>query len=104
MVRQHVNTGAIADPVGLDRSLPNKHDEEAKAFAFSVEWAKTIKKHNVANLGLNIKEDIDFQPARNGLHDVAFSFVDFMVKKGRNAMQLHDDLSRKYMSIFNMFY
>lgn len=88
----------------LTKTLPNKHDEEAKAFAFSVEWAKTIKKHNVANLGLNIKEDMDFQPARNGLHDVAFSFVDFMVKKGRNAMQLHDDLSRKYMSIFNMFY
>lgn len=86
------------------KSLPNRHDEEAKAFAFSVEWAKTIKKHNVANLGLSIKNDIDFQPARNGLHDIAFSFVDFMVKKGRNAMQLHDDLAKKYMSIFNVFY
>lgn len=86
------------------KTLPNKHDEEAKAFAFSVEWAKTIKKHNVANLGLSIRHDMDFQPARNGLHDIAFSFVDFMVKKGRNAMQLHDDLAKKYVSIFNVFY
>src|SRR3989338_3326615 len=55
----------------LTETLPNKHDEEAKAFAFSIEWAKTIKKHNIANLGLNIKGELDFQPARNGLHDVA---------------------------------
>ena len=88
----------------LTETLPNKHDEEAKAFAFSIEWAKTIKKHNIANLGLNIKEELDFQPARNGLHDIAFAFVDFLVKKGRNAMQLHDELVKKYTSIFNTFY
>ena len=62
----------------LTETLPNKHDEEAKAFAFSIEWAKTIKKHNIAGLGINIKQDLDFEPARNGLHDVAFSFVDFI--------------------------
>ncbi len=88
----------------LTETLPNKHDEEAKAFAFSIEWAKTIKEHNIANLGLSIKDELDFQPARNGLHDVAFAFVDFMVKKGRKAMQLHDDLARKYVSIFNALY
>ena len=88
----------------LTQTLPNRHDEEAKAFAFSIEWAKTIKKHNVANIGLNIKEDTDFEPARNGLHDIAFSFVNFMVRKGKNAMQLHDDLVKKYISIFNAFY
>lgn len=88
----------------LTESLPNKHDEEAKAFAFSIEWARTIKKHNVANLGLSIKDDINFEPARNGLHDIAFSFVDLMVKKGRDTMQLHDDLAKRYVSIFNVFY
>ncbi len=88
----------------LTESLPNKHDEEAKAFTFSIEWAKTIKKHNTANLGLSIKDEIDFQPARNGLHDIAFAFVDFLVKKGRNAMQLHDDLARGYVSVFNAVY
>ena len=85
-------------------TLSNKHDEEAKAFAFSIEWAKTIKKHNIANLGLSIKEDIDFQPARNGLHDIAFAFVDFMVKKGRKAMELHNDLVKKYVSVFDRVY
>jgi len=88
----------------LTETLPNKHDEEAKAFAFSIEWAKTIKKHNVANLGLNIKDNLDFNPARNGLHDIAFEFVDLMVKQGIMAMQLHDDLAKKYKSIFNKVY
>jgi len=86
----------------LTETLPNKHDEEAKAFAFSVEWANTIKQHDVANLGSSIKDD--FEPARNGLHDVAFQFVEFMLKKGRNAMQLHDDLARHYLSVFDKAY
>ena len=88
----------------LTETLPNKHDEEAKAFAFSIEWAKTIKKHNIANLGLSIKDEIGFQPARNGLHDIAFSFVDFAVKKGRKAMELHNDLAKRYVSVFDRVY
>lgn len=88
----------------LTETLPNKHDEEAKAFAFSVEWAKTIKKYNVANLASSIKDELDFQPARNGLHDVAFSFVDLMLKKGRNAIDLHEDLVKRYTSIFDRIY
>ena len=88
----------------LTENLPNKHDEEAKAFAFSIEWAKTIKEHNIANLGLSIKDDFEFQPARNGLHDVAFGFVDFLVKRGRKAIELHSDLARRYVSVFNTLY
>ena len=88
----------------LTETLTNKHDEEAKAFAFSIEWIRIIKEHNIANLGLSIKDEIEFQPARNGLHDTAFAFVDFIVKKGRKAMQLHDDLVMKYVSVFNRVY
>ena len=88
----------------LTDALPNKHDEEAKAFAFSIEWAKNIKKHNIANLGLSIKDELDFQPARNGLHDVAFSFVGIMLNKGRRAIDLHSDLVKKYTSIFDKLY
>lgn len=88
----------------LTDSLPNKHDEEAKAFAFSIEWAKTIKQHNIANLGSSIKDELDLQPARNGLHDVAFSFVNSMVKKGRKAINLHEDLVRGYISVFDRVY
>ncbi len=88
----------------LTDTLPNKHDEEAKAFAFSIEWARTIKKHNVAGLGLSIKEETEFDPARNGLHDIAFHFVDFMIKKGRKAIELHRDLVSGYISFFDRIY
>lgn len=88
----------------LTETLTNKHDEEAKAFAFSIGWANIIKEHNVANLGLSIKEDFKFEPARNGLHDVAFGFVNMMLKKGRDVFELHKDLVRKYVSVFNGFY
>ena len=88
----------------LTKTLSNKHDEEAKAFAFSIEWTKTIKKHNTANLGLNIKATFNLRPAQNGLHDIALSFVHFMLKKGINALELHDNLVKKYTSIFNVFY
>src|SRR3989338_2377411 len=57
----------------LSPPLSNMHDEEAKAFAFELEWMKAIKQNNIANLAGNI--NIDFQPANNGLHDVAFNFV-----------------------------
>lgn len=88
----------------LTDALPNKHDEEAKAFAFSVEWAKTIKKHNVAGLAQSIKGEFDFSPARNGLHDLAFGFVSFMLKKGKKAMELHSELAKNYLSIFDKIY
>ncbi len=88
----------------LTETLPNKHDEEAKAFAFSIVWANTIRKHDIANLGSSIKEELDFQPARNGLHDVALEFVGLMIKKGNDALTLHQGLTKKYISIFNLFY
>lgn len=88
----------------LTDSLANRHDEEAKAFAFSIEWVNTIKKHNVANLGISIRDKMNFQPAGNGLHDIAFSFVSLMLNKGRKAIELHNDLARKYLSMFDLIY
>ena len=88
----------------LTKTLPNKHDEEAKAFAFSVGWARTIKENDIANLGASIKDQFDFNPAINGLHDVAFAFVDSMLKRGRKAMDLHGDLVKSYISVFDKFY
>ena len=87
----------------LTETLPNRHDEEAKAFAFSIEWAKTIKKQDIAGLGMSIKEEFDFKPARNGLHDVAFEFVIHEVRKGRSACELHKGLAGKYISLFNTY-
>ena len=63
-----------------------------------------IKNHNIANLGPSIKDEIEFNPARNGLHDIALEFVNLMSKKGRNAIDLHRDLAKRYISMFNSYF
>ena len=83
--------------------LSNNHDEEAKAFSFSIEWAKTIKKNNIGNLSENIKDDLDFNPARNGLHDLAFFFVKKLMNNGLKPMEVHWDLVKGYVSLFNFY-
>jgi hypothetical protein len=83
--------------------LSNNHDEEAKAFSFSIEWAKTVKKHNIGNLSDSIKDGLDFNPARNGLHDIAFFFVKHFVNKGLNPMRVHWDLVKGYVSLFGFY-
>jgi len=85
------------------KSLSNNHDEEAKAFSFAIEWVKTIKKHNIGNLAENMKDNLDFNPARNGLHDLAFFFVKNLVDKGIKPMDVHWDLVKKYISLFNFY-
>ena len=84
-------------------SLANSHDEEAKAFSFAMEWAKTIKSNNIGNLAENIKDDIDFQPARNGLHDLAFFFVKKLMNNGLKPMEIHNNLVKKYISLFGFY-
>ncbi|MFH1439678.1 MAG: hypothetical protein ABIG89_03870 [Candidatus Woesearchaeota archaeon] len=74
----------------LSRPLNNAHDEEAKAFAFELAWMKAIKENNIANLAENI--NIDFKPANNGLHDVAFNFVRKLVNAGKRAMDVFKGL------------
>jgi len=83
--------------------LSNDHDEEAKAFSFAIEWAKTIKKHNIGNLKENIKDNLDFNPARNGLHDLAFFFVKNLIDKGLKPIQVHWDLVKGYKSLFGFY-
>ncbi|HLD87425.1 MAG TPA: hypothetical protein VJB12_05160 [Candidatus Nanoarchaeia archaeon] len=83
--------------------LTNKHDEEAKAFSFAEAWAKCIKRHDIANLASSIKDENDWEPARNGLHDVAFFFVKKMMGRGIAPMQLHWDLAKGYRSLFNAY-
>jgi hypothetical protein len=70
----------------LSHRLNNPHNEEAKAFAFELAWAKVIKENNIANLQDSI--NLNLKPARNGLHDVAFNFVANQIKKGNNALEL----------------
>ena len=82
----HVLTPALESPL----------DEEAKAYAFSLEWMKAIKKHNIANLKEAI---ITENPAHNGLHNVAFSFVNKMLREGNESREVYQELIEKKLSL-----
>lgn len=73
----------------LTKSLKDKRLEEAKAFAFSKAWMKTIKEHNIADLKNSIVLE---NPARNGIHDIAHSFVNKI--KNKNPLQLYWEIVR----------
>ena len=79
--------------------LKNKHDEEAKAFAFCIEWVKKIKEKNILNLQESLNSDL--RPAINGLHNVAFNFILENLSKGRTAMELYWELVYGIISLYN---
>tara|TARA_Y100000310_G_C20673723_1_gene811685 strand:+ start:1115 stop:2032 length:918 start_codon:yes stop_codon:yes gene_type:complete len=80
----------------LSRSLIDKRDEEAKAFAYSFAWMKAIKENNIAGLGRNIVFD---NPAQNGIHDLAFGFVWQKIREGKNALELYWQIVKKLISV-----
>ncbi len=73
----------------LTSTLEDKHDEEAKAYAFSLAWMKSIREHNIAGLGNSF---ITENPAENGLHNVAFRFVEKLLQQGRKAWEVYLEL------------
>ena len=83
----------------LTPALESSHDEEAKAYAFSLEWIKAIKKHNIANLKEAV---ITESPAHNGLHNVAFSFVNKLLKEGNDSWEVYEDLIKEQISVGNV--
>jgi hypothetical protein len=72
--------------------LDHDVDEEAKAFAFELAWARTIVENNIGGLASNFNPD--FMPAANGLHDKAFAFVQNIVRKGKEALRLFLELAK----------
>jgi hypothetical protein len=80
----------------LTKTLSNAHDEEAKAYAFSLAWMDIIKQHNIANLADYI---ITESPAQNGLHNIAFNFITSLLHTGKNAWNIYQDLIKKTISI-----
>lgn len=68
----------------MSKTLTNQHDEEAKAFAFSMAWMKAIVENNIAGL----QQCINPNPARNGLHDTAFDFVHKFIQQGMFAIDV----------------
>ncbi len=79
----------------MSPTLRNSTDEEAKAFAFSMEWMRAIKDNNIAG----IAQCINPNPAKNGLHDKAFEFVIELIQEGKVAMQIFEELSKGKISI-----
>ena len=79
----------------LTPTLDNAHDEEAKAYAFSLAWMKIIQHHNIAGLGASFIQE---RPAENGLHNVAFKFVEKLIKAGRSSWEIYTALIQKLLS------
>ncbi len=74
----------------LQSASLNGIEEEAKAFAFSIEWMNKIKEHNIAGLKNAIVTE---RPAKNGLHNVAFNFVTKLMQQGMSAMNVFKELT-----------
>lgn len=64
-------------------------NEEAKAFAFTIAWMDAIKENNIGNLSDVI---IPIRPANNGLHNVALDFVLDVMKLGKSAHTIFQDI------------
>lgn len=81
----------------LTAPLPDQRDEEAKAFAFEMAWLRTLHKKNIAGLSGSIV--LDHRPADNGLHNVAFGFINDLIQRGREAFEVYLDLVRGAVSL-----
>jgi hypothetical protein len=79
----------------LGPTLPNGQDEEAKAHAFSLAWIETIREHNIGGLQPNIIPN----PAHNGLHDVAFDYVKYLLQTGASSFDVFKTLAHGLTSI-----
>jgi hypothetical protein len=79
----------------LGPTLPNGQDEEAKAHAFSLAWIETIRDNNIGGLQPNISPN----PAHNGLHDVAFDFVKYLLNTGSSSFDVFKTLAHGLTSI-----
>jgi len=80
----------------LTSTLDTAQDEEAKAYAFSLAWMKIIKAHNIAGL----KEIIIMEtPADNGLHNVAFFFVEKQARGGKSWWDVYQELVERRLNV-----
>jgi len=79
----------------LTQTLADAHDEEAKAFAFSIAWMDSIRENNIAGIGSHIMPN----PAENGLHDRAFAFVQWLIDRGTRAWEAFLQLARGEITV-----
>ena len=79
----------------LTPTLPNQHDEEAKAFAFEFAWVDAIIENNIGNL----ENNFTLEPAKNGLHDVAAKFVRKLINSGKEVFEIYKEIAKRIVSI-----
>lgn len=79
----------------ISPTLHDARDEEAKAFAFSIAWMRTIVDNNIAGL----TNAINPMPAQNGLHDVGFEFVQEQLRNKMSAFDIFLQLTDGMLSI-----
>jgi len=95
----------VGHEIGHALTLPlkTKIDEEAKAFAFEMAWIKAIKENNIAGLSdsFNLNPGM---PAKNGVHNIAFSFVVESMQNGEQAIDIFNALNKHDVEVQNAEY
>ncbi|MFA6089286.1 MAG: hypothetical protein WC755_05455 [Candidatus Woesearchaeota archaeon] len=76
----------------LTTTLSSKISEEAKAYAFEIMWLFAIKENNIMNLSSLIDLSKLGTPAANGVHDVAFRWVNSFLIEKKNIEEVYSDL------------
>lgn len=85
----------------LTNSLPSIINEEAKAFSFERAWLQAIVENNIGGIANNI--NLNFNPANNGVHDVAFRFVKRRLNEGKSPLSLFFELSNHLDGVIDLF-
>ena len=83
----------------ITERLPDKYDEEAKAFAFELAWAMAIRDHDIMGLRRSLNSGFGIAPAKNGLHDVSMRFVQACILQGRSPLNIFRALSDGRLSL-----
>jgi hypothetical protein len=71
----------------------NRITEEAKAYSFEIMWLSRMKDNNILELGHIIDLSRLGTPAANGIHDVAFRWVNSFLMDGKTAFEIYKDIT-----------
>ncbi len=73
----------------ITRQVGSRIDEEAKAFSFARAWVEGLRSLNRPEVSKFLRS----KPALNGVHNVAFDFVEEEIKGGMSALQLYIEVA-----------
>lgn len=76
----------------LTPARQNSITEEAKAYAFEMIWLSKIKEENILSLSSSIDLSKLGTPQANGIHDVAFKWVNSFIMDNKTPKEIYDDI------------